>query len=618
MRIPFFHSLRFKIGFGYIVLVIINVAATVWAIYNFGHLSQALNSILSENYPNIMAVENMASAIEHYESGISLILDKDLSGGKTKISEAKNEFFQWYHRANEMHTLPDAGPIFEDIRSTYNGYILVTDSLTTLADNHDFKGARAFYGNTVRTFSQRLTDHCFWLIELNQKEMQVVGKQAKTVSDEAVIAVLTASLLAFGLSVLTIIQFTKRIIEPAERLTETVHQIGRGQLDLKIDVHTSDEVGELSREFNKMTERLRKYEELNIENILSEKQKSETIVESIGDAIIVCDSGLHIQLINRSAEELLQIREQDVLGKKIEQSIRDERLINILKSPAEAMERSQPYLLFQHHGRQIYFRPRISEIPSPHGGRGGLVLILQDVTQFKELDKMKSDFMAAVSHEFRTPLTSINMGVDLMRQGLLGPLTEAQRDLLNSSKQDCERLTKLVRELLQLSKLESGKIDTREEVVRIDKVLHSAVEPLLLPFKEKGVELAISIDPHLPPLVGNEQQFSWVISNLVNNALRYTNAGGKVEVSAISQGNNILVQVKDTGRGIPPEHIDKIFDKFVQVKQSSDNTPGSVGLGLAIAKEIVELYGGKIWVVSDVNKGSTFSFRLPSMQAQPV
>jgi signal transduction histidine kinase len=251
-----------------------------------------------------------------------------------------------------------------------------------------------------------------------------------------------------------------------------------------------------------------------------------------------------------------------------------------------------------------------------HGERNGLVLVLQDVTQYKELDKLKSDFMAAVSHEFRTPLTSINMGVDLLRQQLLGPLTKAQEDLLNSAKQDCDRLTKLVRELLQLSKLESGKIELREDIVDIRKVIESALQPLQLPFQEKGVQLKVSLRSGLPSLVGDEQQFSWVISNLVNNALKYTDEGGMVEIRGVPDGENVLVQVRDTGKGISPEYLDKVFDKFVQVKQTLSSTPGSVGLGLAIAKEIVEMYGGTIWVESELNRGTTFSFRLPAAQVQ--
>ncbi|MBI3766617.1 MAG: HAMP domain-containing protein [Ignavibacteriales bacterium] len=589
MQVPFFNSLRFKVGVGYIVLVVINIAVTAWAIYNFGRLTLALNTILSENYPNVLVVETMAHAVERHEHAISAILNGDLDSGKTTFESVKEEFYQAFDKANENRTLPDAGPILNDIRSTYEGYVLVADSLYQLAAMNDIPAAKAFYGNIVRPFSQRLSDHCFWLIELNQKEMGRVAQQTKRTSDEAIIAVLFAAIIAIGLSIVTMIQFTKRIIVPAERLTQTVHQIGRGRLDLKIDIHTNDEVGELSREFNKMTERLRKFEELNIEKIVTEKQKSETIVENISDAIIVCDSDSNIQLINHSAEELLRIHEKDVLGHPLSACITDERLLEIFRAPEASSLVNRPYLQFSLNGRQVYLRPRVSEIPAVHGGRSGSVLILQDVTQFKELDKMKSDFMAAVSHEFRTPLTSINMSVDILRQQLLGPLTQAQEDLLQASKQDCERLTKLVRELLQLSKLESGKIEMREELVDVRKVVESTLQPLQLQFKEKGVALKLTMEDEIPSLIGDEQQLSWVISNLVNNALRYTGRGGIVEVKAHRQGESILLHVIDTGRGISPEHLEKIFDKFVQVKQTLDATPGSVGLGLAIAKEIVEM-----------------------------
>lgn len=618
MEIPFFNSLRFKVGFGYVVLVAINIAVTAWIIYNFGRLTLALNNVLNENYPNVVAVENMARSIEHHELAISLALNGDIDSGKALFREARNEYFQWFQEADKNRKIPEAGPILDNIDLTYQGYLIIADSLFSLVSRQNFSGAKAFYGSRIQPFSERLSENCFWLIEENQKDMNTAAARAKGISDEAIIAVLFASLLAAGLSIMTMVQFTRRIIEPAERLTETVNQIGRGRLDLKTDISTNDEIGELSREFNKMTERLRKYEELNIENILAEKQKSETIVESISDAIIVCDFNSNIQLINKSAEELLDVREHEVLDRNVKDIIRDNRLLDIFSRPDDPSVTNQPFLQFQFHGRQIFLRPRVSIIPSPHGGRSGLVLVLQDVTQFKELDKLKSDFMAAVSHEFRTPLTSINMGVDILRQQLAGPLTAAQEELLNASKQDCERLTKLVRELLQLSKLESGKIEMRQDLVEVRKVVEGSLQPYQLPFKEKGVELNSCIDPDLPMLTGDEQQFSWVISNLVNNALKYTDHGGRVEISASAEGDHLLLRVKDTGRGIPAEYLDKIFDKFIQVKQSLNSTPGSVGLGLAIAKEIVQMYGGEIWVQSEIGKGSTFSIQLPFAQVPSV
>jgi two-component system, NtrC family, sensor histidine kinase KinB len=618
MRIPFLNSLRFKIGFGYIILVLINLAVTAWAIFNFGRLTNALSTTLSENLSSVLVVETMARSIERHEHAIASMLNNDLDTGTQEFQSAKQEFYQMFDKANENRSLANTGAILDDIRRTYEGYILVSDSLASLVDAGQIPKARAFYGNIVRPFSQRLSDFCLWLVEENQKEMQRVAQQTKRTSDEAIITMLIAAIVATALSVVTAGQFTKRIIQPAEQLTETVHQIGRGRLDLKIDIATNDEVGELSAEFNKMTERLRRFEEMNIEKIVAEKQKSETIVESISDAIIVCDSESNIQLINHSAEQLFNVHESDVVGKPLRDSIRDERILGIFDRPGDNEAVNRPYLQFLHGGRTVYLRPRLSVIPTPHTARAGLVLILQDVTQYKELDKMKSDFMAAVSHEFRTPLTSINMSVDILRQQLLGPLTAAQTDLLESSKQDCERLTKLVRELLQLSKLESGKIERREDMVDIRKVIDVTLQPLRLQFKEKGVALNVGDPGENLFLIGDEQQYSWIISNLVNNALRYTEKGGSVDVSVKRTGENILLQVSDTGRGIPPEYLDKIFDKFVQVKQSLAATPGSVGLGLAIAKEIVDMYGGTIWVESEVNRGSTFSIRLPAAQGEPV
>jgi NtrC-family two-component system sensor histidine kinase KinB len=618
MSISFFKSLRFKVGFGYIVLVFINIAVTAWAIYNFGKITLSFNSILSINYPHVVILERMAHLVERHEHGLTMILNGDVENGYAEFKLAKDEFYQVFDKANEQRSLPDAGAILDNIKSTYEGYLIVSDSLFSLALRNKIKDARTYYGNTVRPFSQRLSDNAFWLIEENQKEMMNIAKKAKVTSDEAIIAVLFAAFLAISLSIITMVQFTRRIIEPAEKLTETVNQIGRGRLDLKIDITTNDEIGELSREFNKMTERLRKFEEMNIEKIISEKQKSETIVESISDAIIVCDAELRVQLVNHSAEDLLNLKETDVIGKKIDECFLDERLMEIFRSPDKASVLNQPYLQYKHNGRQIFLRPRVSEIPSPHGGKSGIVLILQDVTQFKELDKMKSDFMAAVSHEFRTPLTSINMSVDILRQKLLGDLTKGQEELLDASKQDCDRLNKLVKELLQLSKLESGKLETKEEKLNLTEVINSALHPMQLPFKDKGVTLKFYASPSLPIFIGDAQQISWVISNLVTNALKYTDAGGIVEVKAEGKGKEIVIEVSDTGKGIPNEYLDKIFDKFVQVKQTLDPTPGSVGLGLSIVKEIVEMYGGKITVKSELNKGTTFTIHLPITEVHQI
>jgi signal transduction histidine kinase len=336
----------------------------------------------------------------------------------------------------------------------------------------------------------------------------------------------------------------------------------------------------------------------------------------------VTDAGMRIIHLNSVMAELFGSDERGSAMQPVSTVIRDERVIALIRdaSSPQAKPETQREALLQLElgGRQMYYRPKVTRIHDTEGALYGVVTLLQDVTQFKELDRMKSDFIATVSHEFRTPVTSINMSVDILNQGILGPLNDRQKELIDSAKQDCQRLTKLARELLQLSRLESGRLQLRNDELDTVRLIHQSIEPLRIQFQEKNVALSADLPVQLSPLVADEQALTSVITNLVTNALKYTDAGGRVIVRAREADGTLRVDVSDTGQGISEENLGKIFDKFVQVKRSADTTPGSVGLGLAIAKEVVEIYGGKIWAESTPGKGSTFSFQLPLTQPSKV
>lgn len=618
MEIPFFNSLRFKISISYIILVSISIFITIWAIINFNRLGESVDKIIRENYLNVVAAENMVRSLELKDNALIALISNQNKKYEDNFTQAKLDFFQWVQKNRERVTKPQQKEILDSIQLLHIRYEELADTLLMFIYDPQLREiAKSYHFNEIRPFNENLKKYCFTLIELNQKEMIELDVRARQISNEATLAVLIASLMAVALSIFAGVQFTKSIVEPAERLTETVRNIGRGKLDLKTDIITNDEFGELSREFNKMTERLRKYEALNIGKILEEKQKAETIVENISDGIIVCSRENKIILMNDAARQLLNI-DYVTTEKYYTDIIKDERVRNILSNPKSDNYISQPYLLFKKNDAEIFIRPRVSEIPLVSGGILGTVLILQDVTQFKQLDKMKSEFMATVSHEFRTPLTSINMSIDILNEGIVGKLNPEQTSLIHAAKQDAERLTKLVRELLELSRLESGKLQLRQELISINDVIVDAIKPIQLPFKEKSVELKLNLQADLPKFIGDVQQLGWVVSNLINNALRYTPSAGYVEIKSAREKNDIVVQISDTGRGISKENIGKIFDKFVQVKETMESTPGSVGLGLAIAKEIVEMYGGKISVESEVEKGSIFTFTIPLEQSEKI
>jgi two-component system, NtrC family, sensor histidine kinase KinB len=630
-------TIRAKIVWTFTALVLLNLASGFWSIFNFYSLGTTVSAILHENYQSVLAAENMVKSLVRADKALldaseyeaptetgTLNDTRELFSGYT---DNRDLFYYWYDQAVRSVSLPSQDSLRDSIQTAYRQYAVLADSMTARIGQGAFREAKQYYYDNVRPSSDKVQVLCLRLFEINQAAMDNTVPRTHAIANQIAYGTMMTSIITLALSIIAMVWITRVVVTPAEELTDRVKQIGAGKLDLKIDVLSDDEFGQLSREFNKMTERLKRFEQMNIDKIIAEKRKSEAIVESISDGLIVTDAAMNILHMNRVVAELCEVEPGPVIGEPLGSVIRDERIISLIRAystaDAEPVDQKVHYVEFDRGDRRWFFRPKMARIFDLEGALYGVLTVLQDVTQFKELDRMKSDFIATLSHEFRTPLTSVNMSVDILSQGILGPLNEKQKELISSAKEDCFRLTKLARELLQLSKLESGKAQLKNEELDVESVIDLTVRPLLLQFNEKQIRLVTDIEPGLPRLIADEQQISWVITNLVTNALKYTGAGGTVTVRARPQGRgsgvhrsrdggeSVLVEVEDTGQGIAKEDLEKIFDKFVQVKGIAGSTPGSVGLGLAIAKEIVEVYGGKIWAESELGRGSKFSFVLP-------
>lgn len=608
-----FSTLRAKVAAGFTVLVIINVIVSVWSIYNFNQLTQAITRMIKQNYQNVIAAQNMVVDLERDNSAQLVMLNGYVELGYKQFQDNHDDFFEWYGQAVKSNVSNRGTDILDAIKKSYAEYAAATDSLRIVLNTHGHAYAQDFHYKKVLPLFSLIRDECFQLLDMNHNAMVATDTKANDISNQATVAVLGAALLAIVLSIVASWQFSQYILEPAEKLTDTVRKLGRGLLDVRADINSNDEIGELAREFNRMAERLKDYEAINIEKLIYEKRKSEAIVGTISDPIIVADGEGKIVLMNQLAENVFDVSEDASIGQDFQRVVKNPELgkyvTHYLKG--ESPVNIPPYFELRFNGEDRYFRIKLNSSKDASGKVSGVILILQDVTQFKELDKMKSEFMARVSHEFRTPLTSINMTLDILKDEHIGHVNKKQHELLVAAKQDAERLTKLVRELLELSRLESGKIQLKEDRIEIKPLIDFSVQPVLLQFNDKHVQLKTNSDETIPEFIADFQQLSWVISNLVTNALRFTDAGGQVTVDATTDGDDLIVAVTDTGCGIEPEEIEKVFDKFVQLHDSSSPSPGSVGLGLSIAKEIVEIYGGRIWVESRVGTGSVFTFSIP-------
>ncbi len=336
------------------------------------------------------------------------------------------------------------------------------------------------------------------------------------------------------------------------------------------------------------------------------------LFRELPEAAILTDMGCRIKACNILAEEIIGHSEENIRGKRIQEflpspplmSLLDEA-VTFLRTPSLNHENSLIELNVT--GKKKYYKVSMNLFEAQPLREKALLFTLTDITVSKEIEQHKTDFFATASHEFRTPLTSIFMGVGMIRTGQLGQISPKGKEILEAIESDCTRLLRLANNLLDLSRMETGSISMELEEVSAFDIIDAALATLKLQAEHKNISLYTKV-PGDPPMVRADiNKIIWVVTNLVGNALRYTGEKGSIIVKALRKGTKVIFSVKDSGKGIPAVYHDKIFQKFVRVNGGT----GGAGLGLAICKEIVEAHGGEIWMKSEPGKGSTFSFSIP-------
>jgi NtrC-family two-component system sensor histidine kinase KinB len=397
-------------------------------------------------------------------------------------------------------------------------------------------------------------------------------------------------------------------------MMEATQKIAEGNYDIEISAHSSDELGRLTDEFNLMTKKLKGFHDLNIEQIMAEKLKSEAIIRSIDDGIILVDAEFKVTGMNPMARRILDIQPDGPQNRHFLEVVKSEQLFHYIQQSMESgkppsIEEKENVFTVDRNETRYHYQFSITPVRGKKGILIGVVLLLRDVTRLTELDRLKSEFVMTASHELRTPLTSIGMSIDLLMESGRKKLDEKEQLLLSAAHEDLQRLKVLVNNLLDLSKIEAGKMDMEFSSIRVRLFFEKVVSIFETPAEEKGVSLSFYSPEQIPNVKVDSDKMIWVLTNLISNALHYTPQGGHIHLSAESFLPYIQISVRDDGPGIPFEYQSKIFDKFVQIK--GDKVLGGSGLGLAICKEIVRAHGGTIWVDSVPGAGSTFTFTLP-------
>ena len=599
-------SLRQKLAFGFGGLLVIIAAIGIHNITRITALGQSIDVILRENYRSVVACQEMKDALERMDSGAVFVLLGAERKGNDQIAKNEARFEKALQVELGNITLPGEGEKAERLKQLFGQF----RSGIKVMDNPAFgrEARRKAYFDELLPLFQRMKDTADDILRMNQENMVATDararRQAKSVRGQMYMMLLAATIVAAGFLFLT----GKWILRPITRLTNSAKEIRKGNLDLVVPGGSRDEIGQLSEAFNEMTASLREFRRTGQARLLRIQRSTQQAFDSLPEAIAVLNPEGEVEVATGAAGDAfglrLKVRVQDLpypwMAGLFEEALRKGRTV----------EREGTKAVVQQFVRneERFFRPKAVPILGPGGAPAGVVLILQDVTQQRQMDEKKSGAVSAVSHQLKTPLTSIRMAIHLLLEEKVGELSPKQADLLGAAGEDAERLERIVDELLDIGRIEAGKGRMDLRPVRPIDLVSREMEAYHPAARDGGVSLVVDLPATLPAVLVDPARVAHVFANLLSNALKYTLPGGKVTLSGKVEGDFVRVRVSDTGVGIPEKFLPRIFEQFFRVP---DQGPGTgVGLGLAIVKDIVEAHGGSVGVESREGTGSTFHFTL--------
>lgn len=473
-------------------------------------------------------------------------------------------------------------------------YISLQEANVTEPGEREFtiKLRRAYETGNV----EEIKKYCFALQDLNMKAIVAKSGIASNSADDASNYLLIIGTILCIITFTFIVNFPGYIANPITALTNSIKSIANKQYEERLNFDRNDEFKELADAFNQMAEKMDEYEHSNLAKIIFEKKRIETIINRMSDPVIGLDEFRKVIFANDQALRLLNLGRELVIDRYAPDIAVDNDLFrNIIRfDPAGLIK-----IIVD--GKENYFAREIV---------GHELILLRNITPFKELDLAKTNFIATISHELKTPIASLQMGIKLLHDNRVGKMNEEQRGIINTLSEETSRLSKLTNELLDLAQVETGNIKLNFQKIAPHDVISFARESVKFHAERKRVTIEVQEAANLPHIRADKDKTTWVLVNLLTNAIRYSPENERVILRCETDGDSVIFSVNDFGPGIEPKYVGRLFEKFFQVPGS----PSGTGLGLAISKEFIEAQGGTIEVKSEPGHGSTFRFKIVSFK----
>jgi len=565
---------KLNAGVGLLFLMIIILSAlSGWYI---NQLKKDTNNILAANYNTLQYSRNMLLALEEINSDPLAynVFEKHLEKQKRNVTEP-----------GEKEATENIAVHFKFLKKQPDNAGLLSSIRKDIAE----------------------------LMQLNMVAIEHKSSIADETAKSAIAIISAAGMLCFIIAFILMVNLPSNIANPIQILTTSIRQIANENYKERVHFQSNSEFGQLANSFNVMAEKLQEYSESKLEKIIRGKRRIETLIDNMHDPVIGIDENRKVLFVNDEALKITGLQKEKFVGELIQDvAVHNDLIRDIIKEIIDENSKVSDIMKIYADGKESYFEKEIVDINViPTGEKEhrfiGQVIMLRNITPFKELDLAKTHFLGTVSHEFKTPISSIQMGLQLLENNKIGNLNDEQKNLVKGIKEDSDRLLKITGELLNITQVESGSLQLNLQNSDVHTILDYALNANKAAADQKNINFRKKVESGAESVWADSEKTAWILNNLISNAVRYSYENSIININITKENNKVKFAVADSGVGIEEKYISRIFDRYFRIPGSRK---GGTGLGLTISKQFAEAQGGAISVESEYGAGSEFSFTL--------
>jgi two-component system, NtrC family, sensor histidine kinase KinB len=617
--------LRTRILVAGALMVLSTLGISLWSAWTFARLSAVVDNTLGDSQSTIDATTALATSLEREDDALLLAISKNRTVARANLASERERGEGQYKRLISVIKESETNEIAlaRQLRQEIDSYRRAGSNLVASADT---PGALERYHEQVNPLLRQAVSTSAKIREANFQEMQQAGLSARDQARKSVWLVIALTAAALAMVSVAAVWLARSVLVPVRELTASVEALRQGDFDQRVPSVSTDELGRLAAGFNRMAESLSEYRRSSLGELLAAKTTLEATLNALADAVFVISPDGKLIAANPPAKAVMQAKGAGRASRleELPLSVEHRDAVNFALA---GHRRNGSRTDFDHTlpvtlGGQRH-RLLVSALPIPEflPGRTGAVVVLDDVTEFAQLDELRTELIGVASHELKTPLTSLRMNLMLLVEEAAN-LTPRQREILSAATAGCEELFSTIEELLDVTRIEAGQLRLNLATVDAYHILEHAVDRLKARFDDSRIEVRLERDADPALARADTARLGLVVTNLLTNALKYAPAGGTVTIrvsttkdAADRPRGSLLVTVTDTGPGIPAEFRERVFEKFFRVEHQSvpdeRRIPGT-GIGLYLCREIIKAHGGSIWCEPGDNAiGTRVAIRLP-------